>query len=361
MIEKNTGRVRRARNGVIEATVLDLSVSTASERGGLGIELSPNFDDDGFVYIYYSAAAGGDGTGWTENVVARYQWNGSRLVSPTVLLRFPHRSGQANGPNHDGGTLRFGPDGNLYGQVGDLNRGRFDDPRIEQNTGGDASAEVGGIFRIDSTGDVPADNPFADHAVEAVRIWFVYGVRNGFGLAFDDLTDRLWFTENGPEVYDEINVAEPAMNSGWLPLMGPDSRDARYGANGNRAFSAADLQMLPGSVYRDPVFSWLDPIGVTAMVFLRTDTFPRRLRDRLVVGDTNTGDLYLFQPRGKKRRTLKLTGGVRDRVADTEPERQISRWGSDFGIVTDMRIGPDRNLYVLDLAAGTLWRIRPKV
>ncbi len=275
VIEKNTGRVRRARNGVIEATVLDLSVSTASERGGLGIELSPNFDDDGFVYIYYSAAAGGDGTGWTENVVARYQWNGSRLVSPTVLLRFPHRSGQANGPNHDGGTLRFGPDGNLYGQVGDLNRGRFDDPRIEQNTGGDASAEVGGIFRIDSTGDVPADNPFADHAVEAVRIWFVYGVRNGFGLAFDDLTDRLWFTENGPEVYDEINVAEPAMNSGWLPLMGPDSRDARYGANGNRAFSAADLQMLPGSVYRDPVvFSWLDPIGVTAMVFLRTDTFP---------------------------------------------------------------------------------------
>ncbi len=88
-----------------------------------------------------------------------------------------------------------------------------------------------------------------------------------------------------------------------------------------------------------------------------------------MVGDTNTGDLYLFQPRGKKRRTLKLTGGVRDRVAvvghDTavgcEPERQISRWGSDFGIVTDMRIGPDRNLYVLDLAAGTLWRIRPKV
>ena len=95
------------------------------------------------------------------------------------------------------------------------------------------------------------------------------------------------------------------------------------------------------------------------MVFLRTDTFPRRLRDRLVVGDTNTGDLYLFQPRGKKRRALKLTGGVRDRVADSEPERQINRWGSDFGIVTDMRIGPDDNLYVLDLTTGTLWRVSP--
>ncbi len=218
---------------------------------------------------------------------------------------------------------------------------------------------MGGIFRIDGEGKVPTDNPFATHTTESIRKWFVYGVRNGFGLAVDGLTGRLWFTENGPEVYDEINVAESGMNSGWLPLMGPDSRDARYGANGNRAFDAADLVMLPGSVYRDPQFSWLDPIGVTAMVFLRTDTFPRRLRDRLVVGDTNTGDLYLFKPRGRKRRTLKLTGGARDRVADTELERQINRWGSDFGSVTDMRIGPDQNLYVLDLTTGTLWRVRP--
>lgn len=155
VIEKNTGRVRRARNGLLGATVLDIRVSTAGERGGLGIELSPDFDEDGFVYIYYSAAVDGDNTGWTENVVARYRWNGSRLVSPAVLLTFPSRSGQPNGPNHDGGTLRFGPDGNLYGQVGDLNRGRFDDPRIEQNTGGEASAEVGGIFRIDGEGNVP--------------------------------------------------------------------------------------------------------------------------------------------------------------------------------------------------------------
>lgn len=360
VIEKNTGRVRRVRNGAVDATVLDLQVSTSSERGGLGIELSPDFTNDGFVYIYYSAATGGDNTAWTQNVVARYRWNGTRLVSPAVLLTFPSRTRQANGPNHDGGTLRFGRDGNLYGQVGDLNRGGFGDPRIEQNTGDAASAEVGGIFRIDGSGNVPADNPFATHAVETVRKWFVYGVRNGFGLAVDSLTGRLWFTENGPEVYDEINVAESGMNSGWLPLMGPDSRDARYGANGNRAFDAADLVMLPGSTYRDPQFSWLDPIGVTALVFLRTDTFPRSLRDLLVVGDTNTGDLYLFQPRGRKRRALRLAGGVRDRVADTELERQINRWGSDFGIVTDMRMGPDENLYVLDLTTGTLWRIRPK-
>ncbi len=359
VIEKNTGRVRRIRDGRVGNAVLDLRVSTASERGGLGIELSPDFADDGLVYIYYSAAVAGDNSGWTENLVVRYRWNGRRLVSPTVLLRFSNRTEQANGPNHDGGTLRFGPDGYLYGQVGDLNRGRFDDPRIEQNTGDSSSAEVGGIFRVDGDGNVPTDNPFATHAVASVRKWFVYGVRNGFGLAFDSLTNRLWFTENGPEVYDEINIAESGMNSGWLPLMGPDSRDARFGANGNNAFDAADLVMLPGSVYRDPMFSWLDPVGVTAMVFLRTDTFPRALRDRLVVGDTNTGDLYLFRPRGRKRSALKLAGAVRDRVADTELERQINRWGSDFGIVTDMRIGPDENLYVLDLTTGTLWRIRP--
>ena len=64
------------------------------------------------MFIYYSAAVAGDNSGWTENVVARYRWNGANLVSPTVLLTFPSRAGQANGPNHDGGTLRFGPDGN---------------------------------------------------------------------------------------------------------------------------------------------------------------------------------------------------------------------------------------------------------
>lgn len=357
-LEKNTGRVRHIRDGQIVATVLDLDVSTRRNRGGLGLEIDPEFEDNGFVYVYYSAPDEEDGDRWSTNILARYRWDGSRLGTRKVLLTFPRRRGEGNNPHHQGGALRFGPDGYIYGLVGDLHRGDFDRPRIEQNTGEEASSHVGGIFRIDRDGSIPEDNPFADHPVEAVRKWFVYGFRNGFGLDFDPRTGRLWFTEDGPDVYDELNVAEPGMNSGWRLIMGPDERDARYKDNDFRPYDADDLVHLPGSVYRDPAFSWLKPVGVTAVTFLGTQALIPRLHDRIVVGDTNTGSLYLFHPRGRRRERLRLPRPLRDTVADDEAERRRTVWGEGFGIVTELRVGPDGALYVADFIGGTIWRIR---
>lgn len=358
--EKGTGRVRHVRAGRFRSTALDLPVNAEGSRGLLGLELDPEFASNGLVYLFYAEADGGDGRPWTRHVVARYRWDGAKLTQPRELVSFPRSDTQANPSRHNGGILRFGPDGYLYGQVGDLDRGMFDDPRIEQNTDDGASAGVGGIFRLKSNGRVPADNPFADHPLEEVRRWFVYGVRNGFGLAFDPLTDRLWFSENGPTVYDEINVAVSGMNSGWLLLMGPDSRDARYKANGEEAFDEEDLVMLPGASYQDPVFSWLVPIGVTSVVFLRSDTFPPPLQDALLVGDANTGALYLFRPRGSRRTRLRLRRGLADGVADSRGERIRHMWGRSFGVTSDMRMGPDGNLYVLSFSHGVLRRVRPR-
>lgn len=358
--EKGRGRVQHYRRGQFVGTALDVPVNAQGSRGLLGIETHPEVADNGFVYVYYSEAEGGDGGAWTRNVLARYRWDGARLIEPVELLSFPHREGQSNGPRHNGGTLRFGPDGKLYGQVGDLDRGRFDDPRVEQNTGDALAAGVGGIFRVRPNGAIPADNPFAEHPIDALRLWFVYGMRNGFGLAFDPLTDRLWFSENGPDVYDELNIATSGMNSGWLPLMGPDARDATYAENGDEAFDAADLVMLPGAVYRDPVFSWRKPIGVTAVVFLNSKSFPEHLRNAVVVGDANNRALHLFHPRGKRRTRLRLTGPLADTVADSREERSMNKWGRNFGITSDMRMGPDGNLYVLGHTHGVLRRVRPR-
>jgi hypothetical protein len=97
------------------------------------------------------------------------------------------------------------------------------------------------------------------------RLW-AYGIRNSFGMDFDSLTARLWLTENGPNVYDEINLVGRGFNSGWLKIMGPDSRNATYTENGNQAYNANDLIYLPNAYYADPVFSWLQPIGVTSIV-----------------------------------------------------------------------------------------------
>jgi len=362
LIERTTGQVKLVENGVVTATVLDLPVNYNSERGLLGIALHPDFATSGYVYLYYSrSSTSGDSNlqaNWTDNRVERYTWNGSALVNPLLIVSFPRDASQANGPNHDGGVILFGPDGKLYGVTGDLNRGRFSNPRIEQNTSSTAVAGVGGIFRLNPDGSIPSDNPFVTHSDPRIQRLWAYGIRNSFGLTFDPLTGKLWLTENGPNVYDEINRAERGFNSGWLKIMGPDSCNATYTENGGTAFDASDLFMLPNAYYADPIFSWLNPIGVAAIGFLRSARFDTSTRDQVVVGETNNGQLYFFQM-NPTRDDFILTGSLADRVADSSTERNLFRWGSGWGVVTDLKIGPDGYLYVCSIFANRVYRIRP--
>jgi hypothetical protein len=177
-------------------------------------------------------------------------------------------------------------------------------------------------------------------------------------MTFDALTARLWLTENGPNVYDEINLVERGFNSGWLKIMGPDARNATYTENNNTAFNASDLVMLPNAYYADPIFSWLTPIGVTSIGFLRSARFDGGTRDQVVVGETNNGQLYFFRMNASRDDFI-LTGALADRVADSTAERNMSRWGTGWGVVTDLKIGPDGYLYVCSIFAGRVYRVRP--
>jgi glucose/arabinose dehydrogenase len=362
VIERTSGQVKLVENGVVTATVLDLPVNSNSERGLLGIALHPDFATNGYVYLYYSLSSTGiDSTtreAWIDNRVERYTWNGSALVNPVLIVAFPRDPTQANGPNHDGGVILFGPDGRLYGVTGDLNRGSFTNPRIEQNTSSTAVAGVGGIFRLNPDGSIPPDNPFITHSDPRIQHLWAYGIRNSFGMTFDALTARLWLTENGPNVYDEINLVERGFNSGWLKIMGPDARNATYTENNNTAFNASDLVMLPNAYYADPIFSWRAPIGVTSICFLRSARFDGGTRDHAVVGETNNGQLYFFEMKST-RDDFVLSGALADRVADSTTERNLSRWGTNWGVVTDLKIGPDGYLYVCSIFAGRVYRVRP--
>jgi len=362
VIEKNSGRVKLVQNGTVVSTVLDLPVNNASERGLLGIALHPDFTVNGHVYLYYTRSSTGSDSSnsseWVDNRVERYRWNGSALVEPTLIVSFPRDNTQNNGPNHDGGVILFGPDGKLYGVTGDLNRGFLSNPRIEQNTSTTAVAGVGGIFRLNPDGSIPPDNPFVSHPDRRIQHLWAYGIRNSFGMVFDSLTARLWLTENGPNVYDEINLVRRGFNSGWLKIMGPDSRNATYSENGNRAYNANDLVYLPNAYYADPIFSWLQPIGVTSIVFMRSARFGAGVRDEVIVGESNNGGLYRFTMNAS-RDDFVLTGGLADRVADSATERNLSLFGSGWGVVTDLRIGPDGYLYVVSLYANRVYRIRP--
>lgn len=344
VIEKNTGRVKLVENGTA-STVLDLDVNTSSERGLLGIDLHPDFANNGYTYLYYSAV---DEFGaWTENRLSRFTWNGTALVNEEPLLAFEFDAGQMNGPNHDGGPITFGPDGFLYGITGDLNR-----DRAEQNNQGQAatSSGVGGIYRIADDGTIPASNPFFGVGDPTFDLWYAYGIRNSFGLEFDPATGNLWDTENGPSSYDEINLVPEGFNSGWDAIMGPDSRDAQD--------APGDLVNLTNSVYSDPEFSWLTPIAVTSLEFLTGSSWGSDYDDAVLVGANNTGDIYLYRL-NDDRDGFELTGGLADLVADSSSERNQVRFGEEFGVVTDIQVGPDGNVYILSLSEGEIYKIEP--
>ena len=359
LLEKHTGKVQLVENGVITRTLLDLPVNTANwERGLLYITKHPDFQTNGYVYLFYSNDSTGTDTNvetnWTDNRLVRYRWNGTDLVEPTVILSIPFDSTQTrNGPIHNGGVMFFGPDGKLWLVVGELNRSNG----IETNQNATRVIDGGGIIRINDDGSIPLDNPFVSHSDDRIRRLWAYGIRNSFGMTVDPLTGNLWMTENGPNVYDEINLVRRGFNSAWRRWMGPIARNP--GANVN------NLVQLPNSYYDDPRFSWLQPIGVVSIQFLRSARFPTDIRDQAVVSESNNHRLYLFRMNATRDGfDFSAFPELQDLVADTADERNLLTWGTNWRIVSDLKIGPDGYLYVVthigttSIRAGVR-RIRP--
>ena len=166
------------------------------------------------------------------------------------------------------------------------------------------------IFRINDDGSAPSDNPFFSQGGNLAK-YFAYGIRNGFGLAFDSVTDKLWNTENGPATYDEVNLVEPGFNSGWKQIMGPSSRDAQ---------GTTDLVIFPGSHYAEPKFSWFSVVGPTAIVFTNAATLGVDYQDSVVVGDINNGNLYRFRLNPTRDGFIFTNPNLGDLVADNNTE-----------------------------------------
>ncbi|MDQ0374270.1 PQQ-dependent sugar dehydrogenase [Cellulomonas humilata] len=166
--------------------------STDGEGGLLGLALSPTFATDQWVYLMHTSP--------TDNRIVRIKLVDNALVTGTeqVLL-----SGIPRNKFHDGGRLRFGPDGKLYAATGDAQNGDY-----AQNT----SNLAGKILRLNPDGTVPSDNPFGNY------VWS-YGHRNPQGIAFDS-QGRLWEQEFGNSVMDETNLIVKGGNYGWPACEG---------------------------------------------------------------------------------------------------------------------------------------------
>jgi aldose sugar dehydrogenase len=355
LVLEKEGQVRRVSNGdLAPEPVLQVHADTDNERGLLGIAVMNGGDDSGDgrtgpitsqnstaqnVFLYYTES--GQEGGELRNRVYKYSWNGQTLDNPTLLVDLP----AIPGPNHDGGKLMIGPDNFLYGIIGDLNH----DGKLQNYPDGPDPDDTSIIFRVNPNDGTPApDNPLSTDPNNPLNKYYAYGIRNSFGLTFDPVTGNVWDTENGPASNDEINLVKPGFNSGWQTIMGPIS------ASGN---TENELVRFPGSLYADPLLTWLDPVAVTDIEFLESSSLGESYSNNIFVGDYNNGNLYYF--RVNPDRSALVLDNIPDLVVDNEGEQSSIIFGNGFGPVTDLETGPDGYLYVLSHDTGIIYRIVP--
>jgi glucose/arabinose dehydrogenase len=189
---------------------LDISglVSTGSEQGLLGLAFHPNYASNGLFFINYTNLSG-------NTVIAKYSVDGinpniANLSGGNILLTIAQPY-----TNHNGGTLKFGPDGFLYIGMGDGGSGGDPENRAQNN-----NVLLGKMLRIDVNSGtpygIPNDNPYVGIA-GADEIWAI-GLRNPWKFSFDKIKNNLWIADVGQNNIEEINVVsttEAGLNYGW--------------------------------------------------------------------------------------------------------------------------------------------------
>ncbi len=201
--------------------------STDGEGGLLGVAISPDFATDGWVYLMHTSP--------TDNRIVRIKLVGGSLDSSTeqVLL-----TGILRNKYHNGGRLRFGPDGTLYASTGDAQNGDYAQ---------DTNSLNGKILRMNADGSVPSDNPFGN-------LVFSYGHRNPQGIAFDS-KGRLWEQEFGNSVMDETNLIVKGGNYGWPACEGTSGTCSTPGFIApKQTYRTADASCSGLTVVRDVVY-----------------------------------------------------------------------------------------------------------
>jgi glucose/arabinose dehydrogenase len=174
-------------------------------------------------------------------------------------------------------------------------------------------------------------------------------------MDFDPLTGNLWDTENGPQFGDEINLVKPGFNSGWEKVQGIWKLNQTREKDGifNKSDNDVEFVNFDGKgKYSRPEFVWDKTVAPTALVFLTSDKLGKNYRNDIFVGSVKNGTIYHFNL-NKDRKSLSLQGHLADLVLgkNDDPSRII--FAKNFGIITDLKVGPDGYLYVVSGLRGT--------
>jgi glucose/arabinose dehydrogenase len=203
-------------------------VKEEGEGGLLGITIHPDFSTNQQVYVYYTYQTSGN---QALNRVVRYRYDGTLFADRRVIVdQIP------GAVNHNGGRIKFGPDGFLYITTGDAQ-----EPSLAQDT----SSLAGKILRVTADGQMAAGNPFGN-------LVYSYGHRNPQGLAWDT-SGQLWATEHGQSSTDELNKVVAGQNYGWPTIRGDqqanDMRNPVLHSGENNTWAPSGMAIQDGNIY----------------------------------------------------------------------------------------------------------------
>jgi glucose/arabinose dehydrogenase len=317
LVVEQAGLVLAWRDGALDADpFLDVRNLTLSggERGLLGLA----FDGRGRAYVSYTDLGG-------SSVLARYRLLADGDADPAsaeTLLRV-----QQPFPNHKGGDVAFGPDGDLYYGLGD--GGSEGDP---QGNGQNPRTLLASMLRLDVSGErgyaIPATNPWAHGGAGPPEVW-AKGLRNPWRFSFDRATGDLYVADVGQDKWEEIDYV-PRGSATSLPL--------NFGWNAFEGDHVYDPLTRPFSAVTAPVAEYSHAEGGCAVIggFVYRGAALPGLRGTYLFGDECSGKVWgLRHEAGGWNRTLLMTTGL-----------QISSFGQDAS----------GELYVVDLR-GSVQRI----
>ncbi|HLW49841.1 MAG TPA: PQQ-dependent sugar dehydrogenase [Sphingobacteriaceae bacterium] len=281
------------------------------QSGLLDIQLHPNYEENGWIYVTYAKPDEGGGS----TTLIRFKIDGNQITDIEELYQTQPIT---NSGVHFGSRIIFDRDGYLYFSTGD--RGRKENSQ-------DLSNDMGKIHRLHDDGRIPADNPFINQSGAKPSIWS-YGHRNVQGMIYDKENNRIYSTEHGPRGGDELNLVEKGKNYGWPVIT--------YGIDYSGEI-ISDLTHKEGM--EQPVHYWTPSIATCGLMLYTGDKFPAW-----------KGNIFAG--------ALALTHVARvelDNGSYAHEEKLLERMGR----VRQIAQSPDGYVYVLTEGPGQLLKLVP--
>jgi glucose/arabinose dehydrogenase len=307
-----SGKVRVIKNQeLLPTALLTLPVTVNIERGLSSIALDPNFETNGYFYVYYTTAQDR-----TRNRLSRFQVSSTNPDeadpnSETVMLdHIPSLTGY-----HNGGAMHFGTDGMLYLGVGDSEMRQLAQSLRSLN---------GKILRLDVDhypNIIPPDNPFVGRRRARPEIW-AYGFRNPFTLAVIPGRKALLVNDVGENTWEEVDAVRRGRNYGWPLIEGPSTQGELKG---------------PLFAYMHTLVNGSRNAAITGGVVYTGSQLPAPYQGGYFYSDYARKFIRMLKP-GHPNRSVAFESGALSPI--------------------DLDVGPDGNLYYLSLK-GSVQKISP--